>query len=126
MEARVPDSNEPDRRLTPRERQVVQQAALGMSNRQIGEELEIAEQTVKNHLSSAMRKLSIRDRTSAVVVALGQGLISVPVVRRREPRSTGSPSSRNCQSAPPKHFRGSARHCVTASQRFCHDDSRAC
>jgi two-component system, NarL family, response regulator DegU len=80
MEARVPDSNEPDRRLTPRERQVVQQAALGMSNRQIGEELEIAEQTVKNHLSSAMRKLSIRDRTSAVVVALGQGLISVPVV----------------------------------------------
>jgi DNA-binding CsgD family transcriptional regulator len=80
MEARVPDSNEPDRRLTPRERQVVQQAALGMSNRQIGEELEIAEQTVKNHLSSAMRKLSIRHRTSAVVVALGQGLISVPVV----------------------------------------------
>ena len=76
----MPNSNEPDRRLTPRERQVLQQAALGMSNRQIGEELEIAEQTVKNHLSSAMRKLSLRDRTSAVVVAMGQGLISTPVV----------------------------------------------
>jgi DNA-binding CsgD family transcriptional regulator len=77
----VPESSsEPDRRLTPRERQVLQQAALGMSNRQIGEELQIAEQTVKNHLSSAMRKLSIRDRTSAVVIALGQGLISIPVV----------------------------------------------
>jgi DNA-binding NarL/FixJ family response regulator len=72
-------SNESGRRLTPREREVLQQAALGMSNRQIGEELQIAEQTVKNHLSSAMRKLSIRDRTSAVVIALGQGLISVPI-----------------------------------------------
>lgn len=74
------NSNEPDRRLTRRERQVLQQAALGMSNRQIGEVLDIAEQTVKNHLSSAMRKLSLRDRTSAVVVAIGQGLISIPVV----------------------------------------------
>ena len=75
-------STELGQRLTPRERDVVQQAALGMSNRQIGEELHIAEQTVKNHLSSAMRKLSIRDRTSAVVVAIGQGLISVPVQPR--------------------------------------------
>ena len=41
------------RSLTRREREVLQQAALGKSNRQIGEVLEIAEQTVKNHLSSA-------------------------------------------------------------------------
>jgi DNA-binding NarL/FixJ family response regulator len=72
--------NSPDRKLTPRERDVLQHAALGMSNRQIGDELQIAEQTVKNHLSSAMRKLAIRDRTSAVVLALGQGLISVPIL----------------------------------------------
>ena len=65
-------------RLTRRERAVLQQAAHGLSNRQIGEELEIAEQTVKNHLSNAMRKLSIRDRTSAVVIAIGQGLIAIP------------------------------------------------
>jgi hypothetical protein len=58
---------------------VLQQAALGMSNRQIGDELEIAEQTVKNHLSSAMHKLAIRDRTSAVVLGLSQGLISLPI-----------------------------------------------
>jgi DNA-binding CsgD family transcriptional regulator len=66
------------RRLTRRERDVLQQAAHGKSNRQIGESLEIAEQTVKNHLSSAMRKLSLHDRTHAVVVALGQGLIRLP------------------------------------------------
>ena len=70
---------DPGRALTRREREVLEQAALGMSNRQIGEELEIAEQTVKNHLSSAMRKLSLHDRTHAVVIAIGQGLISLPV-----------------------------------------------
>jgi DNA-binding NarL/FixJ family response regulator len=70
---------DPGRALTRREREVLEQAALGMSNRQIGEELEIAEQTVKNHLSSAKRKLSLHDRTHAVVIAIGQGLISLPV-----------------------------------------------
>lgn len=71
-------------RLTPRERQVLEQAALGLSNRQIGEVLDIAEQTVKNHLSSAMRKLAINDRTHAVVIAIGEGLIAMPV-RQGEP-----------------------------------------
>ena len=68
-----------NRGLTPREREVLQHAALGMSNRQIGEALDIAEQTVKNHLGTAMRKLSLHDRTHAVVLAIGQGLISLPV-----------------------------------------------
>jgi DNA-binding NarL/FixJ family response regulator len=72
----VPESTRP---LTPRERQVLEHAALGMSNRQIGDELSIAEQTVKNHLSSAMKKLSLHDRTQAVVLALGNGLINVPI-----------------------------------------------
>ena len=69
------------RALTRREREVLEQAALGLSNRQIGETLDIAEQTVKNHLSSAMRKLSLHDRTHAVVIAIGEGLISLPVRR---------------------------------------------
>jgi two-component system, NarL family, response regulator DegU len=76
----VPEpQREPIRALTVREREVLQKAALGMSNRQIGEDLNIAEQTVKNHLSSAMRKLEIHDRTHAVVMALGQGWITLPV-----------------------------------------------
>ena len=72
-------SPSPGRTLTPREREVLQQAARGLSNRQIGQELDIAEQTVKNHLSSAMRKLGLHDRTHAVVMALGEGWISIPV-----------------------------------------------
>jgi two-component system, NarL family, response regulator DegU len=76
----VPEpQREPIRALTIRERDVLQKAALGMSNRQIGDDLNIAEQTVKNHLSSAMRKLDIHDRTHAVVMALGQGWITLPV-----------------------------------------------
>ena len=71
------------RRLTPRERQVLEQAAVGLSNRQIGEALEIAEQTVKNHLSSAMHKLAINDRTHAVVIAIGEGLIGMPRRQRQ-------------------------------------------
>jgi DNA-binding NarL/FixJ family response regulator len=75
----VPDSGDrAGRRLTPREREVLEHAALGLTNRQIGEGLNIAEQTVKNHLGSAMRKLSLHDRTHAVVIAVGEGLISIP------------------------------------------------
>jgi DNA-binding NarL/FixJ family response regulator len=78
-EGTVADSRDPaGRRLTPREREVLQQAALGLSNRQIGEALHIAEQTVKNHLGNAMRKLSLHDRTHAVVIAIGEGLITMP------------------------------------------------
>ena len=70
------------RTLTPRERQVLEHAALGLSNRQIGDALDIAEQTVKNHLNTAMRKLSLHDRTHAVVYAIGSGLISLPIPPR--------------------------------------------
>lgn len=66
------------RKLTARERQVLQYAALGLRNREIGESLHIAEQTVKNHIGNAMRKLELHDRTYAVVFAIGSGLISMP------------------------------------------------
>ena len=80
------------RELTPRERQVLEQAALGLSNREIGEALQIAEQTVKNHLFSAMRKLSLHDRTHAVVHAIGSGLISLPVSADEPPTSAEVPA----------------------------------
>ena len=90
----MPDPiREPGNTLTRREREVLQQAALGMSNRQIGVELNIAEQTVKNHLSSAMRKLSLHDRTQAVVMALGRGWISVPIGESTEPPSARVPDA---------------------------------
>ena len=90
----MPDpGDDRDRRLTRREREVLEHAALGMSNRQIGDALHIAEQTVKNHLGSVMRKLSLHDRTHAVVFAIGEGLIPMPV-RDGHPESV-APRSRS-------------------------------
>jgi len=57
-------------RLTDREREVVRLMAGGLSNRQIGDVLNLTEGTVKNHVSRLLLKLDARDRTSAVLKAL--------------------------------------------------------
>jgi DNA-binding NarL/FixJ family response regulator len=67
----------PENPLSPREREVLAQAARGHRNREIGERLGVSEQTVKNHLSSAMHKLGAPNRTRAVLYAVRQGWLSV-------------------------------------------------
>jgi DNA-binding NarL/FixJ family response regulator len=64
-----------DAKLTTREVEVLQQAALGHRNRDIGEKLFIAEATVKVHLKRIMGKLAARDRTQAVAIAARRGFI---------------------------------------------------
>lgn len=61
--------------LTPRERDVLGLMAGGYSNREIAEALGTGEGTVKNHASTIMSKLGVRDRTRAVLRALELGLI---------------------------------------------------
>ncbi|MDO4753915.1 MAG: response regulator transcription factor [Bacillota bacterium] len=56
--------------LTSREKQVLNLLAEGYSNRNISEELEVSEKTVKNHLSSIFKKIGVSDRTNAVIYAL--------------------------------------------------------
>jgi DNA-binding NarL/FixJ family response regulator len=68
---------QPGDELTPREVQVVELAALGKSNREIGRQLCIAEETVKVHMKNLMAKLQANDRTHAVLIALGRGIIGV-------------------------------------------------
>ncbi len=53
--------------LTPRELEVLRLMAAGLSNREIGELLSMVEGTVKNHVSSILAKLGVRDRTRAVL-----------------------------------------------------------
>ena len=60
--------------LTQREREVVRMMAGGYSNREIGSALGVAERTVKNHVSSILAKLGVRDRTRAVLKALEKRL----------------------------------------------------
>jgi NarL family two-component system response regulator LiaR len=60
--------------LTPRELEVLQLIAAGMSNRAIAEKMVISEKTVKTHVSSVLGKLGVADRTQAAIWALQHGL----------------------------------------------------
>ncbi len=61
--------------LTPRESEVLGCITRGCSNREIAEELQIAEKTVRIHVSSLLDKMGARDRTQATIYALRRGLI---------------------------------------------------
>jgi len=63
--------------LTTREIEVLQLMAEGKSNKEIGAALFISEGTVKTHVNSIHEKLSVSDRTEAVIVALKRGIIQL-------------------------------------------------
>jgi len=63
--------------LTARETEILNYVAQGHSNKQIAAELNISEQTIKNHVASIMVKLNANARTQAVVIAVQKGLISI-------------------------------------------------
>jgi two-component system, NarL family, response regulator len=68
-------SRTPDSDLSARERQVLELIAQGKSNKEIGQELNITEATVKCHVSVILSRLKAADRTQAVVTALHRGLV---------------------------------------------------
>lgn len=61
--------------LTDREKTMLRFLAGGYSNREIADLLKISDGTVKNHISSVLAKLGVRDRTRAVLKAIDHGLI---------------------------------------------------
>ncbi len=63
--------------LSPREVEILDNIAQGKTNKHVAYALSISEQTVKNHMSSILRKLSVNDRTQAVVYAMRQGWIRI-------------------------------------------------
>ena len=63
--------------LTPREHEVLELAALGLSNHAIAARLDISDHTVKFHLASVYGKLGVRSRTAAVRRGLSRGLITI-------------------------------------------------
>ncbi|HQM55341.1 MAG TPA: response regulator transcription factor, partial [Anaerolineaceae bacterium] len=63
--------------LSPREIEILKIVATGASNREIADKLFISEGTVKNHLSSILNKLGVRDRMQAILKAKEFGIINI-------------------------------------------------
>jgi DNA-binding NarL/FixJ family response regulator len=63
--------------ISPREIEILNLVTGGLTNKEIAHELSISEQTVKNHMTSILRKLSVNDRTQAVVYAIREGWIEI-------------------------------------------------
>jgi len=74
----TPESNET---LTPREIELLQWVARGLSNKAIAQELSVGEHTVKYHMKKILRKLDAQNRTEAVSYAIQLGIIQPPRVK---------------------------------------------
>lgn len=61
--------------LTPRESEILSCITRGLSNKEIADELNITEKTVRIHVSSVLEKMGARDRTQATIYALQRGLV---------------------------------------------------
>jgi DNA-binding NarL/FixJ family response regulator len=70
--------------LSSREMEILQYVVRGSSNKEIAHALQISQQTVKNHISSILRKLDAKDRTEAAVYALRHGWIRLADAKPEE------------------------------------------
>jgi PAS domain S-box-containing protein len=70
----VPPDTPASRRLTPREREIVQRVALGRSTPQIAVDLSVSPATVRSHVRNAMVKTGAHTRAQLVALVLGDGL----------------------------------------------------
>ena len=79
MLTRSPEDANRDGALTQRDVTLLRLLAAGYNNKQIANELNLAESTVKNNLSALFHKIDVRDRTQAVLYAFAEGLVPRPV-----------------------------------------------
>jgi DNA-binding NarL/FixJ family response regulator len=75
MSAAESSPSNPQDLLTERESELLQQVALGLSNKEIARALSISENTVKFHVKNVLQKLDVSNRTEAVSVGIRKGLI---------------------------------------------------
>ncbi len=73
----VVDADEHYIPLSARELEILESVTNGMSNKEIANRLNISQQTVKNHMTSILKKLNVQDRTQAAVTALRHGWVRI-------------------------------------------------
>jgi two-component system, NarL family, response regulator LiaR len=73
-EVRVPENPE---KLTERETEILKCVARGQANKEIARDLFVEERTVKSHVTSILRKLGVKSRTQAALLAVRNGLVTV-------------------------------------------------
>jgi DNA-binding NarL/FixJ family response regulator len=69
--------------LSEREAEVLRLVALGMSNKEVAEELFLSQRTVKAHLTSVFNKLNVASRSEAIVKGLQWGLVTLENTENR-------------------------------------------
>lgn len=79
--------------LTSRERQIISMLAVGFNNKEIGDKLEINEGTVKYYVTSILRKLHVRNRVEAALLARSQGVVWQASNDRSAPFDTAPPQT---------------------------------
>lgn len=84
----------PEVALSPRELEVLDCLVMGSSNKEIGDALFITEQTVKNHMTSVLRKLEVDDRVAALRYAVSKGWAEIgPQAYAEVDRALGNSSN---------------------------------
>jgi DNA-binding NarL/FixJ family response regulator len=66
-----------DESLSVREIEILRRVAAGSANKEIAQQCAISEETVKTHVANILAKLSAKDRTHAVAIALKRGIIAI-------------------------------------------------
>jgi DNA-binding CsgD family transcriptional regulator len=93
-----PVSVGPDPRLTPRQREILDLVASGLSTAEVATELRLSPETVRNHLRNAFGELHAHTRLEAIATAQRLGLLAAPALGPQSPDGVG------CISAEHRHF----------------------
>jgi DNA-binding NarL/FixJ family response regulator len=78
LQAKKKSTAKDEEELSAREKEVLQSLASGLTNKEIGNNLGIAENTVKNHLKNILAKLHLENRVQAATYALKKGFVAQP------------------------------------------------